>query len=204
MTLFDPRVLGIVILFLLSMLVTIKQVATGFILDRPKGNFLVLLVNSFNLFFLLVLNPLAAILLIARRLEIIAPAPWATDRLWILIVLEVAGLVIYVLGFLLMDWALILLGCNYQLGGSAPRSEDQMVVGGPYRVIRHPMYSAALSICLGLACLTRSWVVFGLFCIYLVLILRLIPLEEAGLQKAFGAQYGVYRQKTRGLVPFVF
>jgi len=51
-------------MFLLGMLVTVKQVATGSILDKPKGNLMIQLVNIFNLFFLLVVNPLAAMLLI--------------------------------------------------------------------------------------------------------------------------------------------
>jgi hypothetical protein len=46
-------------------------------------------------------------------------------------VFEAAGLGMYVSGFLLMAWALITLGRNYQLGGSAPRPEDKMIVDGP-------------------------------------------------------------------------
>ena len=67
MHLLDQRILGIAILCLLGMLVIVKRVATGSILDKPKGNLLVQLVNIFNLFFLLVVNPLAAILLITGR-----------------------------------------------------------------------------------------------------------------------------------------
>ncbi len=73
MHLLDQGILGIAILFLLGMLVIVKQVATGSILDKPKGNLMVQLVNIFNLFFLLVVNPLAAILLITRRLATIDP-----------------------------------------------------------------------------------------------------------------------------------
>jgi protein-S-isoprenylcysteine O-methyltransferase len=102
-----------------------------------------------------------------------------------------------------MAWALITLGRNYQLGGSAPRSDDKMVMDGPYRLVRHPMYTAALSISIGLACLIQSWAFFCVFCIYLVLILLLIPMEEDGLRKAYGGQYVVYQQKARKLIPFV-
>ena len=52
MHLLDQRILGIAILFLLGMLVIVKRVATGSVLDKPKGNLLVQLVNIFNLFFL--------------------------------------------------------------------------------------------------------------------------------------------------------
>ena len=57
---------------------------------------------------------------------------------------------------------------------------------------------------LGLACLIQSWPVFCMFCIYLVLILLLIPLQEDELRRAYGEQYGAYRQKTRKRIPFVY
>jgi len=96
MHLFDQRILGIAILFLLGMLVTVKQVATGSILDKPKGNLIVQLVNIFNLFFLLIVNPLAAILLIARRLATIDPTHLTMDESSVLMGLEIAGLTLYV------------------------------------------------------------------------------------------------------------
>ena len=204
MYLLDQRILGIAILFLLGMLVTVKRVATGSILDRPKGILRVQLINIFNLFFLLVVNPLAAILLITHRLAMIDPTHMIIDEPWILMVLEIIGLLMYVIGYLLMAGALITLGRNHQLGGSTPRSEDKMVMGGPYRLVRHPMYTAALSISLGLTCLIQSWASFCVFCIYIVLIFLLIPVEENGLWKAFGEQYVAYQQKAKKLIPFVY
>jgi len=62
----------------------------------------------------------------------------------------------YGMGYLLMAWALITLGRNYQLGGIAPRSEDKLIMDGIYRLVRHPMYTAALSISLGLTCLIHT------------------------------------------------
>jgi len=204
MHLLDQKILGIVILLLLVMLVTVKRVATGSILDKPQGNLLVQLVNIFNLFFLLVVNPLAAILLITGRLPAIDPVHMTISKPSVLIVVEIVGLFLYVAGFLLMAWALITLGRHYQLGGSAPRSDDMMVMSGPYKVVRHPMYAGALSISLGLACLIQSWAFFCVFCIYLVLIFLLVPMEEDGLRKAYGEQYGAYQHKSRKLIPFVY
>ena len=204
MHLLNQTILGIAILCLLGMLVIVKRIATGSILDRPKGNLLVQLVNIFNLFFLLVVNPLAAILLITGRLALIDPTRLPIDESWVLMVVETTGLVLYVTGYLLMAGALITLGRNYQLGGSTPRSEDKMVMRGPYRLVRHPMYTAALSISLGLACLIPSLAFWGVFGIYLVLIIPLIAKEEEGLQKAYGAQYIAYQQKTKKLVPLVY
>jgi protein-S-isoprenylcysteine O-methyltransferase Ste14 len=204
MHLIDQRILGIVILFLLGVLVIVKQAATGSILEKPKGSLLLQLVNIFNLFFLLIVNPAAAILLIIRLLVSIDATRLIIETRWILIGIEIVGLILYVIGYLLMALALIRLGHNYQLGGSAPRSEDRFIADGPYRLVRHPMYTAALSISLGLAFLIQSWAFFSVFCIYVVLILLLIPVEEQELRKAYGTQYDDYQHKTGKLIPFVY
>jgi protein-S-isoprenylcysteine O-methyltransferase Ste14 len=204
MHLLDQTTLGIVILVLLGTLVVVKQIATGSILEKPTGSFLLRLVNTFNLFFLLVVNPLAAILLITRSLEAVDPTHLAVNVPWLLTVLEIGGAGLYVLGYILMAWALITLGHVYQLGGSAPRGVDKMIVVGPYRFVRHPMYIAVLCISLGLAGLIQSWAFFAVFCIYLVLIVLLIPVEEAVLQRAYGEEYVTYRQKVKKLIPLLY
>jgi protein-S-isoprenylcysteine O-methyltransferase Ste14 len=117
---------------------------------------------------------------------------------------EIGGIVLYVTGFFLMAWALVRLGRNYQAGGSDPRVSDGMVMEGPYRLVRHPMYSAALGISLGLACLIQSLALFSVFSIYLVLIVFLIPAEEEGLRQAYGEPYVAYQQRVKRLVPLLF
>lgn len=200
----DQRMLGILILLLLGMLVATKQLATGSILDKPKGTFLIQLVNIFNLFFLLIVNPLTAILLITRRLDTLDPTRLSIGNLWGVNVLFVAGLVIYIVGFLLMAWALINLRNNYQLGGSTPRKTDQLVIRGPYHLVRHPMYAAALYIAMGLALLTQSLACLVVFGIYLLLISLLIPVEEKALEQAYGRSYREYQHKVRKLIPLLY
>jgi len=197
-------ILGGLIALLLVMLVVVKRAATGSVLDKPTGGPLVQLVNAFNLFCLLVVNPLVAVLLVTDHMQSADPSHATVEPSWLLKVLEISGLVVYLAGFLLMMWALITLGKNYQLGGSPPRAEDRLVATGPYRLIRHPMYTAALGISFGLASLTQSWILAIVFLIYLALILLLIPREEEGLQQAFGDQYDVYRGSTKRLIPFAY
>ncbi len=204
MHLLDQRTLGIVILVLLGMLVLVKRMATGSVFDSPKGNRLTWLTNAFNLFFLLVANPAAALLLITRHLEAVDPTHLAVGVPWLLMGLEIVGMGLSAMGYLLMVWALVRLGGNYQVGGSSPRDADEMVMAGPYRLVRHPMYAAVLGISLGLACLVQSLAFFGVFCIYLVLITRLIPAEEESLRRAYGERYLAYRQKVRKLVPLLY
>ena len=203
MHLLGETVLGIAIILLLGGLVAVKRIATGSVLDKPQGNILIQIVNIFNLFFLLIVNPLAAVGLITGGLAGLDPTHLTVQAGWLLALVEIVGLLLYVAGFCLMGWALLTLGCNYQLGGSAPRSEDKMVLDGPYRLIHHPMYTSALSISFGLALLIQSVAFFVVFLIHLGLILGLIPLEERELREAYGATYIDYQKKTRALVPAI-
>lgn len=203
MHLMGQTTLGIAILLLLGLLVVVKRVTTGAILDRPQGSLLVQLVNVFNLFFLLVVNPVAAVLLVTSRLEVLDPTRVKVGAPIIVTAIEIVGFLLYVGGFVLMAWALIRLAKNYQLGGSAPRSGDTLITDGPYRLVRHPMYAAALNISAGLALLVQSWAFVCVFCIYLVLIHRLIPREEEKMLTAYGAQYAVYQRRTRKLAFFL-
>jgi protein-S-isoprenylcysteine O-methyltransferase Ste14 len=200
----DDGALGILIFVLLAVLVAVKRVATGSILDRPEGSLLVQAVNVFNLFFLLVVNPLAGVLLVTGRLAAIDPSHVVVHEPWLQMTVQVVGLAAYATGFAVMAWALVALRRSYQLGGLAPRPEDRMVTSGPYRVIRHPMYAAVLSIAFGLALLTQSLIGLAVLGIYLVLIHLLIPIEEARLLSAYGEGYAAYRRDTRRLVPFVY
>ena len=204
MHLLDQRILGLAILALLVTLVVVKRVATGSILNAPKGSLLVQLVNTFNLFFLLIVNPLVALFLILRRLELTDPTHVFIRFPRLLTFLEIAGSALYVLGYLLMMWALIALSRNYQLGGSVPRPDDAMVSSGPYKLVRHPMYTAALCIALGLAFLTESLACVLVFCIYLALMLVLIPGEEHGLRQVYGERYATYQRETPKLFPSLY
>jgi len=205
MHILGQRTLGVLILILLGALVLVKQWATGSLVEfdsiaRPWA----WLTNLFNLFFLLIVNPAVAILLVFKRLDAADPSMLAISSPALLAGLEIAGLTLYLMGFSVMIWALLCIGGNYQLGGSAPRKSDEFVCAGPYQYIRHPMYSAALSIALGLALLAQSLAVFIVFCAFVALIIRLIPIEEGELAQAYRERYDAYRAKAKRLIPFVY
>ncbi len=203
MHLLGDLVLGILILLLLAMLVIVKRTSTGAILDKPGGPFLVQLVNVFNLFFLLVVNPLAAAGLLTRTLPALDPTHVIALPITSLRFLEILGLVLYTGGFCLMAWALLSLGRNYQLAGSTPRPRDDLIESGPYRSIRHPMYTAALAISLGLALLIQSLAFLAVFVVYLALIIPMVRLEERKLLEAYGDAYAAYRRGTGALIPLL-
>ncbi len=195
-------VLGGLMLCLLAALVAAKWRATGSVLDeRPDARPLVSAVNALNLGFLLVVNPLVAVLLLAGRLGgwdvTRVEVPWVGLRAAV----EAAGVAIYVAGAGLMAWALLTLSRSYQLGGMVPRPRDQLVTGGPYALMRHPMYAAALALALGLAMAVESVACVAVFGAYLVLLRFLMPVEEAGLRSAYGGAYDAYARTLPRLVP---
>jgi protein-S-isoprenylcysteine O-methyltransferase Ste14 len=197
--------LGVLVVCLLALLIVVKQLATGSVLDeRPDARLLVRVVNGFNLSFLLVVNPAVAVLLLAGRLR-----AWDATRVelpwpWLRATVEVVGVGTYVAGGALMMWALLTLRASYQLGGMAPRSRDALVTQGPYASVRHPMYAAALAMALGLALALQSLACLAIFGAYLVMLNALLPLEEAGLRGAYGEAYEAYARAVPRLIPVRF
>jgi protein-S-isoprenylcysteine O-methyltransferase Ste14 len=191
MRVLDQRMGGIIVLVLWVALVGAKRIATGSLLeDKPRGGAWMWITHVFNFSFLLAAVPAAAILLMLRE----GPLNH----------LAAAGAVLYSAGTALMISALLTLRGNYQVGGNTPRPSDKLVIRGPYRFVRHPMYAAALSVSLGLALLTQSFLYFGVFCVYVMLIARLIPIEEQRLYQVYKQQYGNYRAAVKALLPPFF
>jgi len=85
------------------------------------------------------------------------------------------------------------------------RPGQQLITSGPYRLVRHPMYTALLLALPALPLLLRSLWGLALSLVLIVPALRLrIREEEAMLLTEFGDEYRSYMARTWRLVPFVF
>lgn len=111
------------------------------------------------------------------------------------------GAPIGVCGLALLLWVHRTLGRNFS-GTLALRADHTLVVDGPYRRVRHPMYGAFLLLMLALVLLTANGVigVLGFGAMAALLVLR-TPREEAQLAERFGADYEAYRARTGALFP---
>ncbi len=204
MHLVGQRTLGIAILALLAVLVIVKRATTGSIMrDTPSDGIWLWLVHAFNLFFLLAANPLAGVLLVMRRFETFDPTRVILPERPFLFTLEMTGGALCLAGFSLIAWALTALRGSYQAGGTAPRAGDEMTVCGSYRLVRHPMYLAAPTIALGLACLVQSMAFLAVFCVHVATMFWLVTFEEAGLRRSYGDRYLAYQEKVHRLIPFL-
>ena len=75
---------------------------------------------------------------------------------------------------------------------------SELVMDGPYRFMRNPMYSGFTLVYIGGAFIMNSvWPLLLLPLVLLLLYLLVIRREEAYLAEAFGPKYEAYRQRVR-------
>lgn len=75
---------------------------------------------------------------------------------------------------------------------------SSLVVRGPYRYTRNPMYVGMVVILIGVAVLTGSLSPFAMPVLFVpVLNARVVRHEEAMLEERFGVEYRAYREKVR-------
>ncbi|WP_426516885.1 methyltransferase family protein [Diaminobutyricibacter sp. McL0618] len=83
-----------------------------------------------------------------------------------------------------------------------PVPTAHLVVVGPYRFVRNPMYVAVLAIILGQALLFASWATVLYAGIALLAVLLFVRFyEEPTLERAYGDEYREYRRTVRGWIP---
>jgi len=117
--------------------------------------------------------------------------------------LMAVGLGLEIAGLGLAIWARRHLGRNWS-GEITIKDEHQLIKTGPYRYLRHPIYTGLLMMYAGLTVATGEWLgIIGLV-VAVVAYWRKTRLEEATLGGAFGAEYDTYRADTWAIVPGIF
>ena len=113
-----------------------------------------------------------------------------------------AGIAVQVAAFLLMVWARLTFG-RRSFHASADPTPGGLVTTGPYRFIRHPIYTAAsLFICAGVL---SNWSVLAASLGVLLLVGAIVRmLCEERLVVAAYPEYRDYARTTKRMVPYVF
>ena len=104
--------------------------------------------------------------------------------------------------FLLAVWARRELGRNWS-GEVTLKVDHDLVRVGPYRYIRHPIYTGAIGMYVGPALVSGR--LQGALAIALVALAytRKILMEERILHDAFGSAYDEYRRESWAVIPWV-
>ncbi len=115
--------------------------------------------------------------------------------------LQVLGVALLLAGLGLAVWARVHLGRNWGMP-MTEKQEPELVTSGPYRLVRHPIYSGLLLGFLGTAMATNAlWLVT--IAVVTPYFLYSAKVEEANMTRTFPAAYPEYRARTKMLIPFV-
>ena len=140
----------------------------------------------------------------AGQLLVLVPVPGLRARfLPSSMLLAVLGLWVEAAGILFAIWARRSLGRNWS-GAVAIKVDQQLVRSGPYRFVRHPIYSGLLGMYAGLTLVSGEVHALAGMVLVCGAYWRKIRLEEDYLHRLFGAAYDEYRSSTRAVVPGVW
>ena len=113
-----------------------------------------------------------------------------------------AGVAITVLGFAITFWARFTLGGNWSSNVTI-KVEHELVRSGPYRWVRHPIYTGMIVALAGTAVARDQW--RGVVAVALMWVAFTIKRmkEEDFMRQTFGAQYTEYSQTAGAIFPLL-
>jgi protein-S-isoprenylcysteine O-methyltransferase Ste14 len=86
---------------------------------------------------------------------------------------------------------------------SATREQHTLVTSGPYRWIRHPLYTIGSSMFIAFGLISDNWFIAVLGILTFVLMAIRTPIEEANLIAKFGDEYREYMKTTGRFLPYI-
>lgn len=84
------------------------------------------------------------------------------------------------------------------------KEEHQLVRTGPYRWVRHPIYTGMLLALLGTVIAVDTRLGLIAFALIIASFVRKLVIEERFMTATFGTDYERYRRETARLVPFLW
>lgn len=117
---------------------------------------------------------------------------------------QVAGIILLGAGVFLRFWGILHLKSQFTRYVTV-REGDEIVSTGPYRKLRHPLYTGLLFITFGMAFFFSSILaaIFGGGTMVWALLQR-INYEEQLLMEKFGPAYEVWMKQRARLIPFIY
>ena len=117
---------------------------------------------------------------------------------WIPLRLVGVGLSLYAL--IMLPWATQVLGQSY-VPGPAVLQEHALATSGPFRLVRHPIYSAVAALWLGAALGALNWLLLALWPMIVAAVIKSARAEEHMLRAKFGDAYDMYAEQKGRLLP---
>ena len=81
------------------------------------------------------------------------------------------------------------------------RENHELITSGPYRWVRHPLYSVGILFFTGLILIAANWFMMVLVLLTFPMLIIRLPKEEEMLIERFGDAYREYQRRTGRLLP---
>ena len=114
----------------------------------------------------------------------------------------VAAAILCICGVSFCFWARAVLGRNWS-GSVTLKENHELIVRGPYRLVRHPIYTGLLAMVIATA-IQQGHIggIIGLIVISVSLWIKSSHEEEV-MRKQFPNQYPAYRERVKRIIPFI-
>jgi protein-S-isoprenylcysteine O-methyltransferase Ste14 len=112
----------------------------------------------------------------------------------------IAGLTLSAAGYAGTLWCYAAMGDLWRMGIDHGHP-GRLVCSGPYRTVRHPIYSFQLLMLAGSAFLLPAWLAVGLLAFHCGIVMIKALDEEAFLLREHGDEYRLYQARTGRLLP---
>jgi protein-S-isoprenylcysteine O-methyltransferase Ste14 len=114
---------------------------------------------------------------------------------------EGIGLALFVVGLAFAIWARLNIGRNWGTP-MMQKEKPELVTSGPYRLVRHPIYSGVL-VAGAATAVALSWWWFVPVALATAYFIYSATVEERFLTNEFPDSYPAYKRSTKMLVPFI-
>lgn len=143
--------------------------------------------------------------IILVALVLLGPRTWPGLPEWPATALRIAlpaGIALLVLGVGLIVWGIVALGRNLA-AVPRPKQGATLVERGPYRVVRHPMYTGAILMAFGWALAVAGTLSLA----YAFMVVGFLAIKTAREERWLREEltgYSEYERRVRRLIPFVY
>src|SRR5688572_1605860 len=187
------RAVVIVVMLLLlpfGMYHRVRSQSSGEKLDRRQE----------GLFILATLRPLGAVYWLSVFAWMINPRWMEWSALVLPVWLRWGGVIALLAGAALLVWTFRTLGTNLT-DTVVTRQTHTLVVHGPYRWVRHPLYSSAALLVVAISLIAANWFFLAAGVALLSILIVRTRTEEQNLVLRFGDNYERYMKRTGRFVP---
>ena len=122
-----------------------------------------------------------------------SPRPWQVA----------ASIVLFLLASLLSWTGARALGRQWRIDAGLS-SDHELVTSGPYRFVRHPIYTSMLGVLLGTgALITPWWLLLPSLLLFVIGTEIRVRIEDHLLASQFGEQFAGYKRRVPAYIPFI-